>query len=97
MSVSKTNSATESAQLATAAAGGNVTAAVRFFRALVDGVLMLFGVTLHAYTVATAPAAASNTGRIIYVSNGAAGNPCTAVSNGTNWLRSDTLAAIAAS
>jgi hypothetical protein len=53
-------------------------------------------VKLRTYTVATAPAAASNARTLIYVSNGAAGSPCVAFSNGTNWLRVDTLAAIAA-
>lgn len=53
-------------------------------------------VTLTAYTVAAVPAAASNTGALIYVSNGAAGSPVVAFSNGTNWLRVDTLAAISA-
>lgn len=43
-------------------------------------------VKLPAYTVASAPSAASLTGTIIYVSNGLAGNPCVAVSNGTNWI-----------
>lgn len=43
--------------------------------------------TASEYTVAGAPAAAANKGRIIYVSNGAAGSPCLAYSNGTNWLR----------
>lgn len=49
---------------------------------------------LAAYTVLTVPAAAANTGAMIYVSNGAAGAPVVAFSNGTNWLRVDTLAAI---
>ena len=53
-------------------------------------------VTLPTYTVAGAPAATGNTGAMIYVSNGAAGSPVVAFSNGTNWLRCDTLAAIAA-
>jgi hypothetical protein len=52
---------------------------------------------LATYTVATVPTAASYTGDLIYVSNGAAGNPVVAFSNGTNWLRVDTLGAIAAS
>lgn len=52
---------------------------------------------VHAYTVANAPTASSYTGRSIYVSNGAAGSPILAFSNGTNWLRCDTLAAISAS
>ncbi len=49
------------------------------------------------YTVASIPAAADNEGVTAYVSNGAAGNPILAFSNGTDWLRSDTGAAIAAS
>jgi len=46
------------------------------------------------YTVATVPAAASYTGAIIYVSNGAGGNPILAFSDGSNWKRSDTGATI---
>ena len=42
---------------------------------------------LLTYSVATLPAAAANTGRLISVSNGAAGSPCLAYSNGTSWLR----------
>ena len=41
---------------------------------------------LPSYTVAGAPTASSYTNHIIYVSNGDAGSPCLAVSNGTNWL-----------
>lgn len=52
-------------------------------------------VKLKSYTVATVPPAASHTGCMIYVTNGAAGSPCMAVSNGTNWLRCDSLAAVA--
>ena len=44
------------------------------------------------YTVATAPSAASLAGMQIYVSNGAAGSPCMAFSDGTNWKRTDTPA-----
>jgi hypothetical protein len=43
-------------------------------------------VKLPAYTVATAPTATGVTGTLIYVSNGLAGAPCVAVSNGTNWI-----------
>ena len=44
------------------------------------------GFLLPTYTVATAPAASSVTaGTIIYVSNGEAGSPCVAVSDGTDW------------
>jgi hypothetical protein len=43
-------------------------------------------IKLPAYTVAGAPSAAGLTGTLIYVSNGLAGAPCVAVSNGTNWI-----------
>ena len=53
---------------------------------------------LQPYTVATVPPAASHEGCLIYVSNGAAGNPTCAFSNGTNWIRlDDASTAIAAS
>ena len=62
---------------------------------------MAAGVEVHvncirfdSYTVLTVPPAASFTGSMIYVSNGAAGAAVLAFSNGTNWLRVDTLAAI---
>jgi len=52
---------------------------------------------LPTYTVATAPSAsAAGAGTVIYVSNGAAGSPIIAFSNGTDWKRSDTGATIAA-
>lgn len=41
--------------------------------------------TGNTFTVATLPAAADNIGRVVYVSNGSAGSPCAAISNGTNW------------
>ena len=59
---------------------GNITGAVKF----------------PTYTVATAPSAASIAGTTIYVSNGAAGSPVLAFSDGTNWKRVDTLATISA-
>ncbi|HEY7824322.1 MAG TPA: hypothetical protein VIG24_15880 [Acidimicrobiia bacterium] len=44
-------------------------------------------VQLPTYTVASAPSAsAAGAGTIIYVSNGLAGAPTVAVSNGTNWI-----------
>ena len=43
-------------------------------------------VQLPAYTVATAPTAVGVTGTLIYVSDGLAGDPCAAVSDGTNWI-----------
>ena len=43
-------------------------------------------ITLPEYTVATAPAATGLNGTLIYVSDGLAGAPCVAVSNGTNWI-----------
>ena len=43
--------------------------------------------TLPSFTVSTVPSAASSTHRIIHVSNGDAGNPCIAISDGSNWKR----------
>jgi len=54
-------------------------------------------VVSETFTVATVPAAADNTGGMIYVSNGAAGQPIIAFSNGSSWLRVDTRGAISAS
>lgn len=52
----------------------------------------------RSYTVAGAPSAATKgAGAVIYVSNGAAGAPVLAFSDGTNWLRCDTRAAISSS
>lgn len=51
---------------------------------------------LKPCTVATAPDATKFAGCVIYTSNGAAGSPMLAFSNGTNWLRVDTAAAISA-
>jgi len=53
-------------------------------------------VKLPTYTVAGVPTASANARALIYVSNGAAGAPVVAFSNGTNWLRVDTLANISA-
>lgn len=52
---------------------------------------------LTASTVAALPSAATNNGRLAYVSNGAAGSPCLAYSNGTSWLRIVLGAAVSAS
>ena len=49
-----------------------------------------------SFTVAGAPDATLSEGAAIYVSNEAGGNPVLAFSNGTDWLRCDTLAVIAA-
>ena len=54
-------------------------------------------VQLPTFTVATAPSAVTaGAGTMIFVSNGAAGSPVVAFSDGTDFLRADTLAAIAA-
>jgi hypothetical protein len=52
-------------------------------------------VEFKAYTVATVPTAVP-AGQMIYVSNGAAGSPIMAFSNGSGWLRVDTGGSIAA-
>ena len=55
-------------------------------------------ITLTAYTVTSANALSAKTaGKMIYVSNGAAGSPIVAFGDGTDWLRCDTGAAISAS
>ena len=51
-------------------------------------------IQVPTYAVATAPAATSIAGTVIFVSDGAAGSPILAFSDGTDWLRSDTGAAI---
>ena len=52
-------------------------------------------IKVPTYTVVTAPSAsAAGAGTLIYVSNGAAGQPILAFSDGTNWKRSDTGATI---
>lgn len=44
-------------------------------------------VTLPAFTVTTANALATKPiGKLIFVSNGLAGEPCVAVGDGTNWI-----------
>lgn len=53
-------------------------------------------ITVPTYTVASAPTT-ETAGKVIYVSNGAAGSPILAFGDGTNWLRCDTGAAISAS
>lgn len=54
-------------------------------------------IKLPTFTVATAPSAVTaGAGTMIYVSDGAAGSPVVAFSDGTDFLRVDTLAAIAA-
>jgi hypothetical protein len=53
-------------------------------------------IQLPTFTVANAPSAADLAGTVVYVSNGAAGNPVVAFSDGTDWLRCDTRAAITA-
>ncbi len=52
------------------------------------------GVVNPVYALADVPAATTLTGQTIFVSNGAAGNPVLAFSDGTNWLRCDTRATI---
>ena len=55
-------------------------------------------IKLPTFTVATAPSAStSGAGTVIFVSNGAAGSPIIAFSDGTNFKRSDTGATISAS
>jgi hypothetical protein len=57
---------------------------------------LIKAMALPEYTVASVPSASLHKGRLIYVSNGAAGQPCLAFSNGTAWLRVLLGAAVAA-
>ena len=50
------------------------------------------GIPLPTFTVASLPTV--ETGTLIYVSNGAAGSPVVAFSDGSNWVRCDTRAAV---
>lgn len=43
-------------------------------------------ILVPTFTVATAPSAEDLTGTVVFVSNGLAGAPCLAVSDGTNWI-----------
>jgi hypothetical protein len=61
------------------------------------GAAIYKALALQPYTVATLPPAAGNLGRLISVSNGAAGQPCLAFSNGTAWVRVLLGAAVATS
>ena len=55
-------------------------------------------IKLPTFTVASAPSAAtSGAGTLIFLSNGAAGSPILAFSDGTNFKRSDTGGTIASS
>lgn len=87
---------------ATTTSTNNVLTGARFIEKITDDVWLVHmtgqppsGVTVNvnmmptAYTVATVPAAGDNTGLLIYVSDGAAGEPVLARSNGTNWVRMD--------
>lgn len=40
----------------------------------------------NSFTVATVPDAEANTGRLIWVTDGNAGEPCPAISDGLDWL-----------
>jgi hypothetical protein len=53
-------------------------------------------VKFSAFAVADLPDAANWTNTVVFVSDGAAGNPILAFSNGTDWLRCDTGLAVAA-
>lgn len=54
------------------------------------------GPVLPSFAVADLPDAAENEGRLVHCSDGAAGSPCLAHSNGTDWLRITLGAAVAA-
>ncbi len=47
------------------------------------------GVQFASFSVVTLPAASQNIRRLVWVTDGADGSPCLAVSDGTDWLRID--------
>jgi len=61
------------------------------------GATMAAPLVLASYEVSSLPAAADNTGSLVYVSNGAAGSPVVAFSDGSNWLSVSTLAPVSGS
>jgi hypothetical protein len=48
------------------------------------------------FTIAQLPAASAAPRTVVFVTNGDAGKPCLAVSDGTNWLRASLGAAVSA-
>jgi hypothetical protein len=54
---------------------------------LANKIVPLKSLKNQSFAVADVPAAADHDGALIHCSNGAAGNPCLAYSNGTNWLQ----------
>lgn len=81
---------------------GQVPTGARFIQEVQSGVWLIAvtavlptavtNVTLFnpsTYTVATTPDATTHAGTVIYVSNGAAGNPVLAISDGTDWIKLD--------
>lgn len=66
-------------------------------RALAAGIIegiASFPVRLPRFTVTNIPTAALWVGALVYVANGAAGQPIVAFSNGSAWIRVDTGTAI---
>lgn len=83
--------------------GGTVTSKQCFNNQDPGAVLLNSGITyleqpmhLGTFTVLTAPSAVAYNGYEIFVSDGRSGAPTTAYSDGTDWLHSTTVAAIAA-
>ena len=50
--------------------------------------------SLGSYSYSGLPGATGIAGATVYCTNGASGSPCIAFSDGTDWLRCDTLAAV---
>lgn len=81
--------------MATTTFSGPVNSTAGFVGGLTGDVIG--GIKLPTFTVATAPSAATaGAGTLIFVSDGAAGAAIVAFSDGTDFLRVDTRAAISA-
>lgn len=80
------------------AAGGNIDLAPQVGGSLLvrEKVIHYAPVALKSYTVATLPAASTYPSYVVHCSNGNAGAPCLAVSNGSSWLRIPLGAAVSA-
>lgn len=65
------------------AIGGSTVATSAINQFTFGDLLFRFG----SFAVADLPTASSYTGHVVYCSDGDAGSPCLAVSNGANWLR----------
>lgn len=86
------------ANIEAAMSSAQATASPQLEKVLEAFALVAARVRPASYTVASLPSASTfGAGTLVYVSNGAAGQPVLCFSNGSSWLRSDTRTAPTAS